>query len=111
MNTDKNEGSKMRKILGLVMVVILVIGCEIPDAGYRIPEEIVIVKAPIKQHPYQTEYEQMLYPVVRISSPSGTGSGVVISNTSHTNGNELKRIDILTAAHVVEDQSVVDIEL
>jgi len=110
----------MRKILGLVIGVILVMGCEIPDAGYRIPEEIIIVNAPSKEprNPYQEEYERMLYPTVRISSPAGTGSGVVISNTNGTplragvgpNKDEWTRIDILTAAHVVEDESVIHIE-
>jgi len=66
---------------------------------------------PVVRNPYQTEYEQMLYPTVRISSPAGTGSGVVIANTNDTNKDEWTRIDILTAAHVVEDQSIVDIEL
>ena len=66
--------------------------------------EIVIVKAPNKEprNPYQEEYEKLLYPTVRISSSCGVGSGVVISST---------QIYILTAAHVVEDQSIVDIEL
>ena len=93
----------------LVMGVILVIGCEIPDAGYQIPEEIVIVRAPIKQHPYQTEYERMLYPTVRITAGWSTGSGVVIS--VERGAYSVEGITILTAAHVVEDQSTVDIEL
>ena len=57
---------------------------------------------PVVRNPYQEEYERMLYPTVRISSPGGVGSGVVISST---------QIYILTAAHVVEDESVVDVEL
>ena len=84
--------------------------------------EIVIVRAPGQpRHPYQDEYEQMLYPTVRISSPSGTGSGVVIATTLRTltgsqsenpeRADEHRYTQILTAAHVVEDQSVVDIEL
>ena len=101
-----------KQVMMLVIGVILVIGCEIPDAGYQIPTEIEIVKAPGQpRHPYQDEYERMLYPTVRISSPSGTGSGVVISNTNHTNRDELTRIDILTAAHVVEDENTVNLEL
>jgi len=99
----------MRRILGLVMGVILVMGCEIPDAGYREDIEIVIVKAPGQpRHPYQDEYERMLYPTVRISSPAGTGTGVIIT-TEDTENTE--HIYILTAAHVVEDESTVDIEL
>ena len=79
MNTDKNEGRKMRKILGLVMGVILVIGYGMQDAGYQIPDEIVIVRAPSKEprNPYQDEYERMLYPTVRITAGFSTGSGVI----------------------------------
>jgi S1-C subfamily serine protease len=46
---------------------------------------------------------------VRISSPSGTGSGVIIS--VERGAYSVEGIAILTAAHVVENQSVVDIEL
>ena len=93
----------MKQVMLLVMGVILVIGCEIPDAGYQIPDEIVIVKAPGQpRHPYQDEYERMFYPTVRITAGFSTGSGVVISHT---------QIYILTAAHVVEDESTVNIEL
>lgn len=76
-------------------------------------EMVVIVNPrnplnPVVKNPYQDEYEQMLYPVVRITSDSGTGSGV-IATTDYTD--EHRWIQIITAAHVVEDQSVVDIEL
>lgn len=100
----------MKKILGLVMGVILVIGCEIPDAGYQIPEEIVIVREPrITQiNPYQIEYEQMLYPTVRINSPAGTGTGVIIATTD---AHRLTQIYILTACHVVENENTINIEL
>ncbi|MDI6788800.1 MAG: hypothetical protein QME51_10555, partial [Planctomycetota bacterium] len=53
-------------------------------AGYTIPT-LSARGGPFGQsglgwyHPYRTEYERMLYPTVRISSPAGTGSGVVIS--------------------------------
>ena len=97
----------MKRIMILVMGVILVIGCEIPDAGYQIPDEIVIVKAPSQpRHPYQDEYEKMLYPTVRITAGYSTGSGVIIATTD-----EHRYTQIITAAHVVENQSVVDIEL
>jgi S1-C subfamily serine protease len=76
--------------------------------------EIVINKAPYI--PYQDEYEQMLYPTVRISSSCGTGSGVIFhrrdakdaENTAVTA--TANTIYILTAAHVVGDESSVTIE-
>lgn len=95
----------MKRILELVLVVILVIGYGMQDAGYSIPNEIVIVKAPSKEprNPYQTEYEKMLYPTVRITVGFATGSGVVVTINEETY--------ILTACHVVDDESIVDIEL
>ena len=73
--------------------------------------EIVIVRAPSKEprNPYQEEYERMLYPTVRITAGWSTGSGVVIS--VERGAYSVEGITILTAAHVVEDQSTVDIEL
>ena len=77
--------------------------------------EILIVASPINQlnpvvrNPYQTEYEQMLYPTVRITAGWSTGSGVIIS--VERRALSVEGIAILTAAHVVEDQSIVDIEL
>ncbi|MBI5778305.1 MAG: trypsin-like peptidase domain-containing protein [Planctomycetes bacterium] len=93
--------------------------------------EIIIVNPinplnPVVRNPYQEEYERMLYPTVRITSDSGTGSGVVISvppgappsacsRPSLCSGERgaysVEGIAILTAAHVVEDQSIVDVEL
>ncbi len=109
----------MRQILGLVMVVILVIGYGMQDAGYEIPEEIVIVKAPSKEprNPYQEEYEKLLYPTVKITAGYSTGSGVIFETTDKPPRNNRdfaaasQITQIITAAHVVENQSVVDIEL
>ncbi len=70
--------------------------------------EILIVANPINplnpvvRNPYQDEYERILYPTVRITAGFSTGSGVVISHT---------QTYILTAAHVVEDENTVNIEL
>ncbi|MFH1231985.1 MAG: serine protease [Planctomycetota bacterium] len=69
----------------------------------------IVFKAQDKQiNPYQEEYEKLLYPTVRISSPAGTGSGVVISHRD----TEVTETDIyvLTAAHVVENESKVQVE-
>src|SRR3989339_32718 len=108
MNTDKNEGRKMRKILGLVMGVILVIGYGMQDAGYQIPDEIVIVRAPSKEprNPYQDEYERMLYPTVRITAGFSTGSGVIFHRKDAK-----EEVYILTACHVVENETTVSVEL
>ncbi|MEW6027601.1 MAG: serine protease [Planctomycetota bacterium] len=90
----------MRQILLLVMATILIMGYGMQNAGYEIPEEIIIVKGPSKEphNPYQEEYEKLLYPTVRISAGFSTGSGVIIDDY------------ILTAAHVVGDESEVTIE-
>ena len=74
--------------------------------------EIVIVKAPSKEprNPYQEEYEQMLYPTVRISAGFSTGSGVIIPLSPPLSKGETGGFYILTAAHVVSDQNIVDIE-
>jgi hypothetical protein len=69
-------------------------------------------------NPYHKLYEEMLYPVVRITSPEGTGSGVVISYKLKVTSSELKpetsnlkpETWILTAAHVVGDYSSVMVE-
>ncbi|MBI5778999.1 MAG: trypsin-like peptidase domain-containing protein [Planctomycetes bacterium] len=101
----------MKRILGLVLgcalCVVGLVSWVLTQDAQRITQdakEIVIVKAPSKEprNPYQEEYEKMLYPTVRITAGFSTGSGVVISHT---------QTYILTAAHVVEDQSVVDVEL
>jgi S1-C subfamily serine protease len=82
--------------------------------------EIVFDKTPYT--PYQDEYEQMLYPTVRISSPTGIGSGVVIQTKELKNQeteepisssfrSSVLQLYVLTAAHVVDNQSVVNVEL
>ena len=77
----------------LVILIALFITTKAPRAQ-REETEILIVANPINQlnpvvkNPYQAEYEQMLYPCVRITAGFSTGSGVVISNTNHTNMSE-----------------------
>ena len=66
----------MKQIMILVLGMLL-IGADFCHRDTESTEiEIVIVREPIKRHPYQEEYERMLYPVVRINSPAGIGSGV-----------------------------------
>jgi len=84
--------------------------------------EITVIKAPDKdRHPYQQEYEEMLYPSVRITTATGVGSGVVIKGLraerlkgSKDNPETLEHLNIeawiLTAAHVVGNESTVQVE-
>ena len=99
----------MRRIILLVLVTLLM-GTDFCHRDTEPTEiEIVIVRAPEKnRNPYQTEYEQMLYPTVRINSPSGTGSGVIIATTD---AHRYTQISIISAAHVVSDLNTVNIEL
>ncbi|MEW6025894.1 MAG: serine protease [Planctomycetota bacterium] len=119
----------MKITLLLVLGIVVGLGCLIPDAGYREDIEILIVKEPVKRHPYQEEYEQMLYPVVRITSSSGTGSGVILDVTKVTTVTRVTGCCtpspesvrgtcghaslsfILTACHVVDNENTVNIEL
>jgi len=57
--------------------------------------------------PTRKLYETMLYPCVRISSPSGIGSGVIIHRRDAKDAE--KSIYILSAAHVVGDYSAVTV--
>jgi hypothetical protein len=96
----------MRRIILLVLISLIIIA--LPNPAGEPDKETVIVLAKASYTPYQDEYEKMLYPTVRISTPSGVGSGVVIDVTKVT---KVTGCYIITAAHVVDNQSVVNIEL
>ena len=98
----------MRKIMILVLMTALCVMCPASYVQDNSAEdnEIIIVKAPIKQHPYQTEYEQMLYPTVRITAGFSTGSGVIFHRKDAK-----EEVYILTACHVVENETTVSVEL
>lgn len=64
---------------------------------------------PVKSNPYQKEYEEMLYPVVRITTTDGTGSGVIIATTDFTDDTD--NTYILTACHVVGNKNAANVEL
>jgi len=73
------------------------------------PEVTVIKMLPADWNPYQRLYDDLLSPTVRINTKEGIGSGVVINiNTPLT---PLNRGDcyVLTAAHVVENNSAVSV--
>lgn len=57
---------------------------------------------PVRPEPYGSLYQEVLSPVVKVTTPQGRGSGVIISA-------EAGRIRILTAAHVVGDASTVTV--
>ncbi|MFH1230858.1 MAG: serine protease [Planctomycetota bacterium] len=93
----------------MLLVLVLIFATETPSAQREEKGIEIVFKAQDKQaNPYQEEYEKLLYPTVRISSPAGTGSGVVISHRD----TEVTETDIyvLTAAHVVENESKVQVE-
>ena len=89
---------KYRLIVYGLLVVALALAWSVERGAYRVDDttEILIVANPINQlnpvvrNPYQTEYEQMLYPCVRINSPAGTGSGVVLNHKAHKEHKGLK---------------------
>ncbi len=90
----------MKRMLILVLATLaMVFATEAPSAQ-REETFVVVVNAPSKElrNPYQEEYEKLLYPTVRISAGFSTGSGVAIDDY------------ILTAAHVVGNETEVNIE-
>ena len=66
----------------------------------------IIKLLPADYNPYQKLYEELLYPTVRISTASGIGSGVIIH---HKGTKDTKNTYILTAAHVVGNNSSVTV--
>jgi S1-C subfamily serine protease len=97
----------MRKIIFSLLVLVIIFATETPSAPREETVEIILKKAEFI--PYQEEYEKLLYPTVRITSPSGVGSGVIISMQYTVCS--MQGYYILTAAHVVEDKTIVNIEL
>ncbi len=86
----------MRKLL-VITLWVLAIGLWMP---------IVI---PQNTNPYQELYDEVLAPVVKIRTPQGVGSGVVIHRRDAENAEGKKQAYILTAAHVVGNESLVQV--
>ncbi|MBI4712742.1 MAG: trypsin-like peptidase domain-containing protein [Planctomycetes bacterium] len=111
----------MKRIIITVLTVILTGGFALgllgacPVSGLRgvRDTEVVIVdfdkKPPQHPNPYYQEYEKMLYPTVRISTPTGAGSGVIF--TTKDTKNTKATVYILSAAHVVGNESDVRCEI
>ena len=129
-NYAGSEGMNMKwrlivyGLLGMALAIVLSTQYTVdrPDT-----EMVVIVNPrnplnPVVRNPYQEEYEKLLYPTVRINSPSGTGSGVVIQTKELKNQETEEPVSsslrssviqfyVLTAAHVVGDESEVTVEI
>ena len=91
-----------------VVVFIACVLVLIPSELGETQSNVSVIKLlPADYNPYQSLYDEMLAPTVRISSASGIGSGVVI----HHRGTETteKYNYILTASHVIENQSSVSV--
>jgi S1-C subfamily serine protease len=91
----------------IIVAAVIVAGCHLttedsakpPVQGTENTETLVIdLSKALPSNPYQTEYEMMLYPTVRIKALFSTGSGVVIGDY------------IISAAHVVSDESIIAVE-
>jgi S1-C subfamily serine protease len=123
---NKNTGDRIQNtMISYVLYTLSCILIILSFAGllniYDKETETAIVLGKASYTPYQDEYEKMLYPTVRISTPSGTGSGVVIEfiesieskeSNSKNSKDSTNFLDcyILTAAHVVGNESVVKVE-
>ena len=83
----------------MALISLLLLGATLTTENTE-PTEILVIDLSkrLPENPYQEEYERMLYPTVRIKAGFSTGSGVVIDKY------------IITAAHVVGNQSEVTVE-
>jgi len=103
--------SQVRNVLIVLIVVIVIIALAVGSVNtVEIPSEVSVIKLlPADYNPYQRMYDEMLYPTVRISTASGIGSGVLIKMKDERK--EMKEYFVLSAAHVVGDESKVRVEL
>jgi len=101
----------MKKILVISLVGwVMVLGLSPSELGETPQARVTIIRvAEPNQNPYQRLYEEMLYPTVRIETPQGVGSGVVIEFIASNESKESDRY-ILTAAHVVGNEARVKVE-
>jgi S1-C subfamily serine protease len=105
-------------IVGTTLVIVLVMMVMSLNTLETTNDVSVIKPVPENYNPYQKLYDEMLAPTVKISSASGTGSGVIINTplTPPRLGRDstviaLNRGDviILTAAHVVGNNTSVTV--
>ena len=93
--------------LSTVIVIITTTGLAVNTIEIA-PDISIIKMLPANYNPYQKLYDEMLYPTVRIESESGIGSGVIINRRD---AETAENIYILSAAHVVGNQSVVTVTI
>ena len=127
MLSERNVGVVISAgVVVVIMVAVIGLGLVMDlnhaGSGMARPAEIVIIPGQPNPNPYHRQYEEMLYPVVRIETPEGVGSGVVIESmefieskesNSRNSMNSTDSLDfyILTAAHVVGNYSSVTVTL
>ena len=100
----------MKPRIMLILLMVLILGATLTTENAENTEILVIdlSKQP-PQNPYQQEYERMLYPTVRIRAGNSTGSGIIFHRRDAEDAKDT--IYILTASHVVGNNSEVTIEL
>jgi len=97
-------------VVAIIMGIVLTVVSVMPLNTVEVPSETWVIKPlPADWNPYQKLYDELLTPTVRIYSGSGIGSGVIINTplTPLTRGD----IHVLTAAHVVGNNSSVTVTL
>ncbi|MBI4833751.1 MAG: trypsin-like peptidase domain-containing protein [Planctomycetes bacterium] len=91
-------------LTGIALIGLTAWATKLPE----LPSGVIIIRPLDKaNNPYQREYEDMLYPTVRITTKTGTGSGVIL--TTKDTKDTKNTIYILTAAHVVGNYKEVDV--
>ena len=107
---------RVNRLIGYLVIVIILFFTTKTQSPQREEKEITISFGKVSYTPYQDEYEKLLYPTVRITTGFGTGSGVIFNHKDihppEAGKKDTKNtIYILTACHVVDKQSVVNVEL
>jgi S1-C subfamily serine protease len=113
---DECSSGKNIIIVGSTLVIILAIMIMAVNTLETTSDVTVIKMLPADYNPYQKLYDEMLYPTVRIENDDGVGSGVIINmeysdHVAVALTRSMHSIFVLTAAHVVGNQSVVTVTL
>jgi len=101
-------GRRLRRLLGFLIISIAIIALAVTAVNtVEIQSDVSFIIILPAGNPYQSLYDEMLYPTVRIESESGIGSGVVINLDADKR--RLTQTYILTANHVIENQKSVSV--
>ena len=93
----------------LIGLMVLILGTTLTTENAENTETLVIdLSKTLPGNPYQEEYERMLYPTVRVKTLTSTGSGVIFHRRD---AEDAENIYVLTAAHMVGDNSEVTVEI